>query len=156
METPPLPPDFRAFLALLNDHGVDYLLIGGYAVIAHGHFRATKDMDIWLRPEPANAQRMMDVIKAFYGSTQGIDINSFLDPQKVFFMGVEPNRIDVLNDIPGVMFDPCFRQSVTVDLGDIEVPLIDVWSLIKNKRASGRPQDIADAHKLEALYRNQP
>ncbi len=151
-----LHPDFQAFLELLNETGVEYLVIGGVAVIAHGHFRSTKDLDIWVRPEPENAKRVLKAVNLFYGTDKGIDLNTFLMPRKIFFMGREPYRIDVMNTIPGVQFEQCHPKSITVDLGGVSVPLIDVWSLIKNKRATGRTQDISDAEKLEALHNETP
>jgi predicted nucleotidyltransferase len=143
-----LPPDFREFLKLLNDHGVEYLLIGGYAVGYYGYPRATNDMDIWIAAYPENAERMVATLKEFGFDTPQLSANLFLQGQNIVRMGTPPIRIEVLTTISGVGFDECYAKRVIETIDDIEVNLISLDKLKLNKKASGRFKDLDDLEHL--------
>ena|SRR4051812_290088 len=142
-----LPNDFKEFLRLLRSHGVRYLLIGGYAVIYYGYPRATSDLDVWVALEPANADRIVAALREFGFGTPELSRDFFL-AEKITRMGNVPVRIEILTTISGVSFEECFAERVETVIGDVEVSLIDLKNLKKNKRASGRYKDLADLENL--------
>jgi hypothetical protein len=148
MATTPLPPDFADFLKLLSSHGVEFLLIGGYAVGIHGYPRGTADLDVWIASTPVNAQRIVDALRDFGFNTPELNPSLFLDPDKVVRMGVPPLRIDILTTIAGVSFDDCFARRDVISVGDVQVPVISLPDLKANKQATGRSQDLADVEHL--------
>jgi len=107
MATIPLPPDFSAFLKLLNEHEVRYLLIGGYAVGYYGYVRATADMDLWVPRERENAQRLVAVLRAFGFGVPELKAELFLKENQIIRMGVPPMRIELGTSISGVEFEAC-------------------------------------------------
>jgi len=145
---PALPPDFKEFLKLLKEHDVQYLLIGGYAIGYYGYPRATDDMDIWVAIHPDNAQKLVSVLKAFGLNDPTLTPELFLQKPKIIRMGFPPMRLEITTSISGVDFDECYQTRIVDKLDDIEVNLIDLESLKKNKRASGRAKDIADLENL--------
>jgi hypothetical protein len=148
MATLSLPPDFREFLILLNDHNVEYLLIGGYAVAYHGYPRATGDMDIWVGMSEQNAQRIVLALKAFGFDVPQLSSDIFLDNRKVVRMGVPPLRIEMMTTIAGVSFAECYAARVVDFLDGIPVSLISLEHLKRNKEASGRHKDLDDVENL--------
>jgi predicted nucleotidyltransferase len=150
MATIRLPPDFKEFLKLLKEHDVRYLLIGAYAVNYHGYIPATGDMDVWIAIHPDNAQKMVTVLKTFgFENDPDIKPELFLQEKKIIRMGVPPVRLDITTSISGVEFDECYQTRVVDELDGIEVNLIDLENLKKNKEASERPKDIVDLKKLQ-------
>lgn len=143
-----LPPDFKEFLKLLKEYDVQYLLIGGYAVGYHGYPRATDDLDIWVAVHPENAQKLVHVFKAFGLDDPGLTPALFLQKPKIIRMGFPPMRLEIATSISGVEFDECYRSRVVDRLDGVEVHLIDLENLKKNKQASGRSKDIADLENL--------
>ena len=143
-----LPPDFKDFLKLLKEHDVRYLLIGGYAVNYYGYIRATGDMDIWVAIHPDNAHKIVAVLKAFGFNHPDLNADLFLQENKILRMGVPPVRLEITTSISGVEFDECYQARVMDELDGVEVNLIDLENLKKNKKASGRPKDMADFKKL--------
>ena len=143
-----LPPDFKEFLKLLKEHDVRYLLIGGYAVGYHGYIRATGDMDIWIAIHPDNAHKMVAVLKTFGFDHADLNAELFLHENKIIRMGVPPVRLEITTSISGVDFDECYQTRVVDELDGIEVNLIDLENLKKNKKASGRLKDMVDFKKL--------
>lgn len=143
-----LPQDFRNFLKLLNYHKVEYLLIGGFAVGYHGYPRATGDMDIWISTSFENAEKMVKVLKEFGFNVPGLNTDMFVKKRQVIRMGMPPIRVEVLTDISGVNFDECYAKKITDVIDDINVNIISLEHLKKNKKASGR---IKDLHDLEYL-----
>jgi len=148
MATIRLPPDFREFLRLLNAHNVEYLLIGGYAVGYHGYPRATVDMDIWVAIHPSNAEKVVAVLKEFGFDPPDLSPQLFLQEWQIIRMGVPPVRIEIATTISGVDFAECYAQRVEDELDGVGVKLIDRDHLKRNKRASGRHQDLADLEHL--------
>lgn len=142
------PEDFRDFLKFLNNHEVEYLLIGGYAVGYHGFPRATFDMDVWIAATPENAKKMIGVMIDFGFDPETLNEDLFTDPKDMIRMGVPPLRLEVLKEIDGVDFEECYKRRVVEILDDVEVSIISLEDLRKNKEASGRPKDIMDLENL--------
>lgn len=149
MATIPLPPDFSAFLRLLGERDVRYLLIGGYAVAFHGYVRATVDLDIWIPCETENAERLVDALCAFGFDVPELTPELFLEADRIVRMGIPPMRIEIATTISGVIFEPCYEERVTARWDDVEVSLISLERLKENKRAAGRMQDLVDLEHLE-------
>jgi predicted nucleotidyltransferase len=143
-----LNQDFKEFIQSLNDNRVRYLVVGGYAVALHGHPRYTKDIDIWVEMEPANAANLLKALEQFGLDSLGLREADFLVPGQVIQLGQPPNRIDLLCTISGVDFRECHESRVTVEVDGVPVNFIDLDNLRKNKAASGRHQDLADLENL--------
>jgi hypothetical protein len=143
-----LPSDFKEFLKLLNAHQVEYLLIGGYAVGFHGYPRATADMDIWIAMNPANADKIVAVLKEFGFNLPDLSPNIFLKEWQIIRMGLPPVRIEITTTISGVNFRDCFAQRVVADLDGVKTNLISLAHLKINKKAAARHQDLADIEHL--------
>lgn len=143
-----LPSDFSEFLKSLREKDVKYLLIGGYAVAYHGYPRATNDLDIWIATNPENAERVVRVIREFGFGTPELSPELFLKKPSLIRMGIPPIRIEILNDISGVDFEACYPNRVIDRIGDVEVDIIGVSDLKRNKKASGRFKDLDDLQNL--------
>ena len=143
-----LQKDLSEFIASLNSHHVDYVLVGGFALAFHGFPRYTGDIDILVRASAENAARLAQVIKSFGFGSLGLTADDFLVPGRVVQLGQPPNRIDILTSITGVGFDEIWESRVPAELDGVPVCFIDRESFLKNKRATGRLKDKAD---LEAL-----
>jgi hypothetical protein len=148
MGTIELPPDLLEFLKLLNSHGVEYLLVGGYAVGIHGHPRTTGDMDVWVNLSPENAAKLVKVFVEFGYSASSIRADMFLDPRRVIRMGIPPVCIDVLTTASGVSFAECFSHRREELIGEVMTSVISLQDLKANKLASGRPKDLEDLRHL--------
>jgi len=144
----PLPRDFQDFLRLLNANAIRYLVIGGYAVAYHGHVRYTGDLDIFVELSTDNAERIVRALRQFGFDLPKLKPGLFLRKGKIVRMGYEPMRLEILNEIDGVSFRECYRQRRMARLGDLKINFIDLPQLLKNKRASRRPQDLADIAAL--------
>jgi hypothetical protein len=143
--------DFRDLLRAFIDHDVDFIVVGAHALAAHGHVRATKDLDVWIRAEPVNAARVLEALRAFGAPLFDLVAGDLATPGVVFQIGVAPVRIDVLTDIDGVSFDEAWPDRVLFTVGDLTVPVLSRRHLLANKKASGRLQDLADVERLEQL-----
>jgi predicted nucleotidyltransferase len=143
-----LPLDFKEFLKLLNEKGVRYLLIGGYAVGYHGYPRATNDLDIWIAVHPENAERIVEALREFGFDLPELTPDLFLQKNKIVRMGNPPMRLEITTGISGVEFDECYDSRVIDNLDSIEVNLIDLHHLKVNKKAAGRLKDLADLENL--------
>lgn len=148
MDTTRLPPDFKEFLRSLNSKGVEYLVIGGYAVGYHGYPRATVDLDVWVAVSPKNADRIVAALREFGFDMASLNSSLFLEQKKVVRMGVAPFRIEILTSISGVTFDDCFVHKIVDSIDGVEVNIIRRDDLIANKKASGRPKDLNDLQKI--------
>ena len=141
--------DFSEFVSLLNAHGVEYLVVGGYALAVHGHPRFTGDLDIWLQRTPVNTERTLSALQAFgFGSLQ-ISAADLMQPDAVVQLGFPPGRIDLLTSIDGVSFDTCAARPEVMVVHGLQVPFIGLEDFKANKRASGRLKDLADLESLE-------
>ena len=143
-----LANDYKEFLRLLRAHGVEYLLIGGWAVGYHGYPRATYDLDVWVAVSPANADRVVEALAEFGFDVTELSADLFLQTDKIVRMGVEPVRIEVMTSISGVEFDECYRERLETTMNDVPVSLIDLRHLKINKEATGRLKDLADLEQL--------
>lgn len=143
-----LHPDFKDFLRLLNSRGVNYLIVGGYAVGYHGYPRATGDMDVWIAVTPDNARKVSEVFCDFGMSASDISESLFLEKDKVIRMGYPPVRIEVITGASGVDFAECYSRRETLDIDGIPVNFISIDDLKKNKKASGRYKDLEDLEHL--------
>ena len=148
MATPALARDFKEFLKSLNSNGVEYLLIGGYAVAIHAHVRATNDIDFWVKMSPENAARIERALCEFGFASALSNGDLFLTPNHVVRMGAPPIRIAILTSISGVEFEPCYREKEMIQIEDAMVPVIGLARLRENKAASGRLKDMADLESL--------
>jgi predicted nucleotidyltransferase len=144
-----LNQDFKEFIQSLNDNGVRYLIVGGYAVALHGHPRYTKDIDVWLWLNEQNAAQMMKALEQFGFGSIGLKAEDFIEPDQIIQLGYPPARIDMLTTLPGVDFEECYPSRVEVEIEGLKMNFIDLESLKKNKRASGRAQDLADLENLQ-------
>jgi predicted nucleotidyltransferase len=142
------PQDFSEFLKLLNDHNVEYLLVGGFAVALHGYPRATADLDIWVARNRTNAERIVACLREFGFDTPDLTPPLFEDPDRIVRMGEAPIRIEILMDIDGVTFDACYGRSESRIISGLLVPVISLNDLKVNKQASGRPKDHDDLQNL--------
>jgi hypothetical protein len=140
--------DFSEFIACFTARDVRFLIVGGYAVAAHGHPRYTKDLDVWVRVDPDNARRIIDALGDFGFDGLGLVVEDFLAEDVVVQLGREPQRIDLLTFVSGVEFDDAYEQRVLVRIGEVEVPVIGRAELRRNKLATGRLRDLADIEDL--------
>ena len=148
-----LNDDFRDLLVELGEAGARFLVVGGYAVGAHGAERATKDLDVFVGTDPDNAARVVAALAAFGAplAAHGVTPADFSTPQSVYQLGVPPNRIDVLTSISGVSFAEAWERRTESTIDGIAIPVISLSDLIQNKRAAGRPADLADVDLLRRL-----
>ncbi|WP_231936343.1 DUF6036 family nucleotidyltransferase [Bythopirellula polymerisocia] len=137
-------------LCALNDAGVDYLVVGAFALAAHGNVRATGDIDIWVRPTPDNAQKVWNALEIFGAPRRGMSVEDFCNLDIVFQIGVAPFRIDLLTAIDGVEFPDAWQNRLETSFGEIDLAVIGRRELLVNKKASGRPKDLVDAAWLES------
>ncbi|HEX5492491.1 MAG TPA: nucleotidyltransferase [Candidatus Udaeobacter sp.] len=145
-----LSKDWREFLELLNSRGVDYVIVGAQSLAFHGRPRHTGDLDILVRPNRDNARLLLALLKDFGFEQSGFEETDFLQPQQIIQLGRVPSRIDLLTTISGVSTNEAFASKIAAALDGIPVFILGKEALIRNKRAVGRPQDLADIAALEA------
>ncbi|MBP7936840.1 MAG: hypothetical protein KA354_19535 [Phycisphaerae bacterium] len=148
MATIQLPRDFREFFQLLNANQVEYLLVGGYAVIYYGYPRSTGDLDVWVATNADNARKLLATLDQFGFGHAGATAEVLSEPNRVIRMGVPPLRIEIQTSISGATFADCYARRLIADLGGIPVPVISVEDLKRNKRAAGRHKDLTDLENL--------
>lgn len=146
-----LSSDFVAMLRALSDAQVEFMLVGAHALAAHGVVRYSQDIDLWVRPTPANAARVYAALAAFGAPLAAHDVTpeDFERPGTVYQIGVKPFRIDILTQLSGLTFDEAWPERVQFELGGVPLWVPSVRHLIQNKRASGRLKDLADVEALE-------
>ncbi len=140
--------DFEDFFRLLESNRVEYMIVGGYAVAFHGYPRFTKDIDVFFAATEANAARLRDALVAFGFQPATVTTETLLKAGSVIAIGIEPARIDLLNQIDGVTFSEAFGGVVRGKYGDMSVNFIGREDLLRNKRASGRARDLGDLEEL--------
>ena len=150
-----LNEDYREMLQTLSDENVDFLLVGAYAMAAHGYPRATLDIDIWVLPSPMNAKAIIKALTQFGAPLDKVTENDFTADGTIFQIGVAPRRIDIITSASGLTFDAAARNSQAIDIGGLTVRIPSLDDLITNKRASGRTKDIADAEALESIKNSE-
>lgn len=145
-----LSKDSREFLESLNFRGIEYVIVGAHSMAFHGRPRYTGDLDILVRATPENAAKLVDLLNHFGFADSGFKESDFTQLGQLIQLGRAPNRIDLLTSITGVTVDEAFASKVPAELDGVPVFILSKDALIRNKRAVGRPQDIADLSTLEA------
>jgi len=145
-----LNEDYREMLHALSDEKVRFLLVGAYALAAHGYPRATMDIDIWVMPSPQNADAVLKALRRFGAPLLNLTKEDLQEEGTVFQIGVAPRRIDIITAASGLQFEEAYTRSLSVTIEGIEVRILSIDDIIRNKRASGRTKDLADAETLES------
>jgi hypothetical protein len=150
-----LVDDFRDLLVELADASAKFVVVGGHAVAFHGHPRATKDLDVLVRADTENAERVYRALARFGAPLAAFEVQQgdFATYDGVLQIGLPPRRIDILNRADGITFDEAVEEGASFELDGRTIPVIGRAALLRNKRAAGRAQDLAD---LEALERAEP
>ncbi len=150
-----LPDDFRDLLVELHDAGADFVVMGGHAVAFHGHPRATKDLDVLVRATTVNAASVYRALAAFGAPLEAFEVAEadFAAYDGVLQIGLPPLRIDILNRVDGITFDDAVADGEAFELEGRKIPVVGLDALLRNKRAAGRAQDLADIKALEATRR---
>ncbi|HEX8651847.1 MAG TPA: nucleotidyltransferase [Pyrinomonadaceae bacterium] len=139
-----LNPDFREMLLCLKDEEVDFIIVGAYALAAHGFPRATGDIDIWVRNSFENAQKIMRALIKFGAPISHLSEADFTAPDVIVQLGVEPCRIDLMTGIDGVGFNEAWQNKVCITIDDLEIDILSREDLLRNKLATGRDRDQGD------------
>ena len=145
-----LNKDFKEFIELLLSNKVDFLVVGAHALALHGRPRYTGDLDLWVRPEPVNVTRLLCALDAFGFASLGVEAGDFLAPQAMVQLGYPLARIDLLTAIDGISFAEAFANQVHFEIDELQLPVISVDDLIRNKLATGRTKDRADVEALRS------
>lgn len=150
-----LAPDFNEFCALLNAHQVEFVIVGAHALALHGAPRYTGDLDILIRPTEPNAQRLLQTIAEFGFPEVPLKPAQIISPGKIIEMGVPPVQIHVMSHVDGVSWDEVWTGRQMATLGSNAVAFIGREQYLRNKRAAGRPKDLADIEALRGLDEDQ-
>ena len=142
-------PDFDEFIGCLTAHGVEFVIVGAYALAFHGAPRFTGDLDVLIRPTPGNASRLLDALTAFGFAAPELTPDAIVDDRRMIEMGVPPVQIHVMSAISGVSWDDVAADRVTGPFGRHTVMFLGRDSFLRNKRAAGRPKDLADIDALQ-------
>lgn len=143
-----LPQDFKELLKLFNEHEVEYLVIGGYAVGYYGYPRATNDLDIWINATKKNAERIITALKEFGFNTPDLSPQLFLQDNNIVRMGLPPIRVEIFIDISGLTFNQSYKNRRIDKIENITISFVDKEDLKRNKKASGRFKDLDDLEHL--------
>ena len=144
-----LPEDFKEFIKLLNKNGVKYLLVGGYAVSFHAKPRFTNDMDVWVEATKGNAEKIMRVLKEFGFGDLKISTSDLSKEDTIIQLGYEPLRIDIMTSISGVQFNKAYQNRIKALYFGVEVNIISMEDILRNKQSTGRKQDLQDIEWLK-------
>ena len=150
-----LNEDYRDILLALSDEKVKFLLVGAYALAAHGYLRATMDIDIWVMPSTENADAVLRALRHFGAPLHNLTKDDLQKDGTIFQIGVAPRRIDIITSATGLQFEETYGRSLSVSIEGIEVHIPSIDDLIRNKRALGRTKDLADAEALESLKNSE-
>ena len=137
-------PHFVEILKAFRDEGVEHLVIGAHALAAHGHVRATLDIDLWVKPTHANAGRTWRALERFRAPLSKMKVGDFAEPQVLYQIGVPPSRIDIMTSVTGLDFDTAWPNRITVKIGDVPVPVLGLANMRTAKRAAGQLKDLAE------------
>jgi hypothetical protein len=143
-----LNPDYRDILSAFSEEKVEFLVVGAYALAAHGFVRATGDIDLWVRPDGENAERVMRALAKFGAPLSQVTVDDFSAPGAILQIGIVPRRIGVLTEISGVAFREAWPERDELVIDGITIPVLDRENLARNKEATGRPQDKIDLEWL--------
>lgn len=144
-------PDFKDMLSALSAEGVEYLVVGAYAMAAHGIPRATGDLDLWIRRTEDNAGRVLKALAVFGAPTEELNVDDLTTPDLIFQIGLRPNRVDLLTSVDGVSFEEAWPGRLVTEVEGVEIAVMGLDDLIRNKEAVGRPRDRADAEELARI-----
>jgi len=144
-----LNEDYKEMLQILLDQKVEFIVVGAYALAAHGYPRATGDIDIWIKPEEKNSKKVYKALARFGAPLNEISEDEFSQPGLIFQIGVVPRRIDIITRIDAVEFEEADSDKIFVDIDDLKIPILSIDKLIKNKMATGREKDLLDAKLLK-------
>jgi hypothetical protein len=144
-------PDFKELLLAFNAHNVEYLIVGAHALAAYGHVRATKDLDVWVRPDLENARKVLHALSDFGAPAGGLTATDLGQEHTIFQIGLPPLRIDIITAIDGVKFADAWPNRLETVFGGVPAWVISRQDLITNKKATARLQDLADVEQLEAF-----
>jgi hypothetical protein len=150
-----LNEDYKDMLRSLAAENVRFILVGAYALAAHGYPRATMDIDIWVMSSPENADAVIRALSRFGAPLQNLTKEDLLTAGTIFQIGVAPRRIDIITAASGLQFEPTYRNSIPLNIEGIEVRIPSIDDLILNKKATGRTRDLADAEALESLKNSE-
>lgn len=150
-----LNEDYRDMLHALSDEKVSFILVGAYALAAHGYPRATMDIDIWVMPSPRNAEAVLRALRRFGAPLHNLTREDFQKEGTIFQIGIAPRRIDIITAASGLKFEEVFQNSISIIIEGIEVHIPSIDDLIRNKRATGRTKDLADIEALESLKKSK-
>ena len=145
-----LNEDYKEMLQFLADEKVKFMLVGAYALAAHGYPRATMDIDIWVMPSPENAAAVLCALQRFGAPLDNLTVVDLQKDDTIFQIGVAPRRIDIITGASGLEFEKAFAHAIQVNIEGLQVYIPSIDDLIRNKRATGRTKDLAD---VEALAR---
>ena len=148
--------DFRDLLRAFVDHDVRFLIVGAYALAVLGRPRATGDLDVWVEPTPRNAGRVYEALRTFGAPLYDLTVSDLATPGVVFQIGLPPVRIDIVTEITGVAFGPAWRRRLRAMFDDIPVAVLGRNDFLRNKRATGRLKDLADAERLAGVLGGAP
>lgn len=146
-----LNKDYEEILQCLNEEKAEFLLVGAYAMAAHGYPRSTMDIDIWVKPSEKNAEAVWRALVKFGAPLSQVSVEDFSSDDVIYQIGVAPRRIDIITGVTALDFSETFADSVEVDFSGIRLRIPSVLHLIENKKAIGRTKDLADVEALEAI-----
>ncbi len=146
-----LNEDYKDMLHALCEEKVRFLLVGAYALAVHGYPRATMDIDIWVMPSSQNADAVLRAVRRFGAPLHNLTKEDLQKDGTIFQIGVAPRRIDIITAASGLQFEETYERSLSVNIEGIEVRIPSIDDLIRNKKATGRTKDLADAEALESL-----
>ncbi len=144
-----LNQDFKEILSAFSEEKVEFLVVGAYAMAFHGYVRATGDIDLWIRRSDENADKVWRALQAFGAPLFDLNIEDLKTPGMVFQIGLVPSRIDVITQIDGVEFEDAWKEHKTVEIENLQIPVIGKTQLLINKQATGRAKDRNDALWLQ-------
>lgn len=145
-----MSPDFKELLLAFNEHNVEFLIVGAHALAVHGHVRATKDLDLWVRPEQSNAQNVLQALAKFGAPVKDLMADDLTREGTIVQIGIPPVRVDVITSIDGVEFAEAWPDRLATSFGGVPAFVISRAHLIANKKTAARLQDLADVQQLEA------
>jgi hypothetical protein len=150
-----LNEDYKDMLHALSEEKVRFLLVGAYALAAHGYPRATMDIDIWVMPSSQNADAVLRALHRFGTPLHNLSKEDLQKDGTIFQIGVAPRRIDIITTASGLQFDDAYEKSLSLNIEGIELHIPSIDDLIRNKRAVGRTKDMADVEALESLKKSE-
>ena len=150
-----LNEDYKDMLHALSEEKVRFLLVGAYALAAHGYPRATMDIDIWVMPSSQNADAVLRALHRFGAPLHNLTREDLQKDGTIFQIGVAPRRIDIITTASGLQFEDAYEKSLSLNIEGIELHIPSIDDLIRNKRAVGRTKDMADVEALESLKNSE-